>query len=180
MCKCTDIFLASFLCHVNMPQMLDAPIDGGDGPPPHPPPTASRVSKLSLNNRHAYRRQRQMNTPANTCLCRAREGTPGDFGFVCGMASGDDRHLFPWNHLPWPQIIALQLPMSLIQESDSAGSFSPLSFPLFWALNHHPWNRRVGDGGSLLCGRCLFIRSDNQPNAVVGSWSVLERRRDGG
>jgi hypothetical protein len=67
MCECTDIFL------VNMPQMptsqfflVDAPVGGGDSPPPHHPPAVKRVSMLSLNNRHAYKRQRQMNTPTNT------------------------------------------------------------------------------------------------------------------
>ena len=32
--------------------------------------------------------------------------------------------------------MALHLPMSLIQERDGASLFSPLSFPLFWALEH--------------------------------------------
>jgi hypothetical protein len=38
-------------------------------------------------------------------------------------------HLSPWNHLPWPQIMAPKLLMSLMQAPGGAGSFSPLSFP---------------------------------------------------
>ena len=73
-----------------------------------------------------------------------------------------------WNHLPWPQIMAPKLLMSLMQAPGGAGSFSPLSFPLFWALKHGPWKMRVVGGGSLLCGRRSFETSDNQPNVVLG------------
>jgi hypothetical protein len=77
-------------------------------------------------------------------------------------------HLSLWNHLPWPQIMAPKLPMSLMQAPSSAGSFMPLSFPFFGALKHGPWKMRLGGGGSLLCGRRSFARSDNQPNVIVG------------
>ena len=73
-----------------------------------------------------------------------------------------------------------EVPMSLMQAPGGADSFLPLSFPLFWALKHDPWQMRVGGRGSLLCGRCSFARSNNQVNSVVGGREDFEeemRRR---
>ena len=64
--------------------------------------------------------------------------------------------------------MAPKLLMSLMQAPGGAGSFSPLSFPLFWALKYGPWKMRVVGGGLLLCGRRSFETSDNQPNVVLG------------
>ena len=38
-----------------------------------------------------------------------------------------------------PQIMVPKLPMRLMQAPGGAGSFSPLSFPLCWALKHGLW-----------------------------------------
>ncbi len=60
------------------------------------------------------------------------------------------------------QIMAPNLPMSLIQAPGGAGSFSPLSFPLFWALKHGPWkNERGGRGLAIMWPP--FVRKKQQP-----------------
>jgi hypothetical protein len=47
---------------------------------------------------------------------------------------------------------------------------------LLWALKHDPWKMRVGGGGLLLCGHCLFARSNNQSNIIVDCWEDCGER----
>ena len=69
---------------------------------------------------------------------------------------------------------AAAAPQGLMQASGGAGLFSPLSFPLFWALKHDPWKMRVEGGGLLLCGRCLFAEATTNQSLLYTVGRILE------
>ena len=74
--RCANILSRLFFCatwRATMPIseffLVDAPIVGGDGDCPPPPPSAKRVSKLSRRVRSAWVRQRQMSAaPAGSSV----------------------------------------------------------------------------------------------------------------
>jgi len=65
-------------------------------------------------------------------------------------------------------------------ESDApggAGSFSPLSFHLFWALKHDPSKMRVGDGGLRICD-CLCFEEATTKRTSLGAVGEGMKRRN--
>jgi hypothetical protein len=64
------------------------------------------------------------------------------------------------------QIMAPNLPKSLIQAPGGAGSFSPLSFPLFWAVKHGPWENEGGGRGLAIMLWPPFVHKKQQPTEL--------------
>ena len=72
-----------------------------------------------------------------------------------------------------------KLPMSLIQAPGGAGLFSPLSFPLFWALKHGPWKNESG-GWGLAIMWLPFVRKKQQPTELCVTIDDEEEENDDG